>query len=571
MTGARKSSQPTGNPPPSESPEVVPAGPSPRLYSSSVLSATFYLVAVLGQHPMRRARRYHRAVANRLAGETSPYLLQHAHNPVDWYPWGPDALARAKLLDRPIFLSIGYAACHWCHVMERESFEHEPTARLPERSLRLDQGRPRGAARPRPDLHGRGPGDDRRRRLADVGLPDADGRPFYGGTYFPDEPRHGMPSFRQVLEGVSGRGARTGAGVEAAGSRLVASARPEQRAGSGGRGDPIAGAARCRDCRDRGDVRCDERRVGPRAEVPAADDDRVPAPPARRDRRRAAAGDGPSIARRDGRRRRSTTSSVAGSIATRPTRAGSCPTSSRCSTTTPSSRGCTSTRGRSPATRAIATVATGDARLHAPRAATADGAFAASQDADTDGVEGLTFTWRATEIARGPRRRRAPLFEAAYGVTEAATGKGVTILSRVVADDRARRAVRGSGRGGRGATCARPGERLLARRAERPQPARDDKALAAWNGLAIAAFADAAVACSTRRSAASRPVSRRPRLPPRRSSPACSRPTARSGGHGRTAGRSGRASSRTTRTSPTACLRCTRRPSTSAGSPSPAA
>ena len=65
---------------------------------------------------------------NRLAGETSPYLLQHAHNPVDWFPWGPDALARSKLLDRPIFLSIGYAACHWCHVMERESFEDPATA-----------------------------------------------------------------------------------------------------------------------------------------------------------------------------------------------------------------------------------------------------------------------------------------------------------------------------------------------------------------------------------------------------------------------------------------------------------
>jgi uncharacterized protein len=65
---------------------------------------------------------------NRLAGETSPYLLQHAHNPVDWYPWGPEALTRAKLLDRPIFLSIGYAACHWCHVMERESFEDAGTA-----------------------------------------------------------------------------------------------------------------------------------------------------------------------------------------------------------------------------------------------------------------------------------------------------------------------------------------------------------------------------------------------------------------------------------------------------------
>ena len=65
---------------------------------------------------------------NRLAGETSPYLLQHANNPVDWMPWGPDALARAKVLDRPIFLSIGYAACHWCHVMERESFESAAVA-----------------------------------------------------------------------------------------------------------------------------------------------------------------------------------------------------------------------------------------------------------------------------------------------------------------------------------------------------------------------------------------------------------------------------------------------------------
>ena len=67
-------------------------------------------------------------VPNRLAGETSPYLLQHAHNPVDWYPWGPEALARARAEDKPIFLSIGYSACHWCHVMERESFEDPRTA-----------------------------------------------------------------------------------------------------------------------------------------------------------------------------------------------------------------------------------------------------------------------------------------------------------------------------------------------------------------------------------------------------------------------------------------------------------
>ena len=109
---------------------------------------------------------------NRLAGETSPYLLQHAHNPVDWYPWGPEALERARSEDKPIFLSIGYSACHWCHVMERESFENPEIAALHERALRLDQGRPRGAAGPRRDLHGRRAGDDRLRRLADVRLPD---------------------------------------------------------------------------------------------------------------------------------------------------------------------------------------------------------------------------------------------------------------------------------------------------------------------------------------------------------------------------------------------------------------
>ena len=72
---------------------------------------------------------------NRLAGETSPYLLQHAHNPVDWFPWGPEALERARAEQKPIFLSVGYSACHWCHVMERESFESEEIARLLDRKV----------------------------------------------------------------------------------------------------------------------------------------------------------------------------------------------------------------------------------------------------------------------------------------------------------------------------------------------------------------------------------------------------------------------------------------------------
>ncbi len=140
---------------------------------------------------------------NRLADATSPYLLQHADNPVDWYPWGEEALSRARQEDRPILLSIGYAACHWCHVMEHESFEDEETARLQNElfvNIKVDREE-------RPDLdaiymdavvtltgHGGWP-------LTAFLTPD--GEPFYAGTYFPPEPRHGLPSFRQVLEAVA--------------------------------------------------------------------------------------------------------------------------------------------------------------------------------------------------------------------------------------------------------------------------------------------------------------------------------------------------------------------------------
>ena len=136
---------------------------------------------------------------NRLANETSPYLLQHKDNPVDWYPWGEEAFERARAEDKPIFLSIGYSACHWCHVMERESFEDEETAALMNEhfiNIKVDREE-------RPDvdsvymnavqaLTGRGGWP-----MSVWLLPD--GRPFFGGTYFPDTPRHGLPSFRQVL------------------------------------------------------------------------------------------------------------------------------------------------------------------------------------------------------------------------------------------------------------------------------------------------------------------------------------------------------------------------------------
>src|ERR1043166_7079992 len=140
---------------------------------------------------------------NRLAHETSPYLLQHAHNPVDWWPWGPEALGAAKSADKPILLSIGYAACHWCHVMERESFEDEATARLMnDRFVNIKVDREE-----RPDIdaiymqavqamtgHGGWP-------MTMFLTPD--GVPFYGRTYFPREDRHGMPAFRRILSSVA--------------------------------------------------------------------------------------------------------------------------------------------------------------------------------------------------------------------------------------------------------------------------------------------------------------------------------------------------------------------------------
>jgi uncharacterized protein len=139
---------------------------------------------------------------NRLAGETSPYLLQHRDNPVEWYPWGEEALERARDEDRPILLSVGYSACHWCHVMERESFEDEDTAAYMNKnfvSVKVDrEERPDVDALYMEAVQG---------MTGQGGWPmtvflDPEGVPFYGGTYFPPEPAHGLPSFRQVMEAV---------------------------------------------------------------------------------------------------------------------------------------------------------------------------------------------------------------------------------------------------------------------------------------------------------------------------------------------------------------------------------
>ena len=160
-------------------------------------------------------------MSNRLAGETSPYLLQHKDNPVDWYPWGPDALQRARDEDKPILLSIGYAACHWCNVMERESFEDPATAALMNDGfvcVKVDREE-------RPDLdaiymeavqamtgHGGWP-------MTVFLAPD--GAPFFGGTYFPPDDRHGLPGFKSLLRAVADAWRERRGEVDAQGRKLV--------------------------------------------------------------------------------------------------------------------------------------------------------------------------------------------------------------------------------------------------------------------------------------------------------------------------------------------------------------
>jgi uncharacterized protein YyaL (SSP411 family) len=141
---------------------------------------------------------------NHLISETSPYLLQHAHNPVDWYPWGDEALTKAKIEDKPILLSIGYSACHWCHRLREESFEDPAIAAIMNQyfiNIKVDREE-------RPDIDSIYMNAVVLLNNGQGGWPltaflTPEGKPFYGGTYFPPTPRYGMPSFRQLLDGVA--------------------------------------------------------------------------------------------------------------------------------------------------------------------------------------------------------------------------------------------------------------------------------------------------------------------------------------------------------------------------------
>ena len=220
-------------------------------------------------------------MTNRLAGATSPYLLQHAENPVDWWEWGDDAFAEARERNVPVLLSVGYAACHWCHVMAHESFEDEQTAAYMnehfvnikvDREERPDVDAVYMAATQAMTGHGGWPM---------TCVLDHDATPFFAGTYFPDRPRHGSPSFRQVLEALDEAWRDRGDEVRRAADTIREHLRAQgalesgvHRAGDAGRRGAHAGPR----------VRPDVRRLRRRAEVPAVDGARVPAAPPRPDR-----------------------------------------------------------------------------------------------------------------------------------------------------------------------------------------------------------------------------------------------------------------------------------------------
>jgi uncharacterized protein YyaL (SSP411 family) len=430
--------------------------------------------------------------ANRLAGETSPYLLQHAHNPVDWYPWGIEALERARALDRPIFLSIGYAACHWCHVMERESFEDPTTAALLNEhfvAVKVDREE-------RPDLDAI--------YMAAVqamtgsgGWPMSvflapDGRPFYGGTYFPNMRRHGMPAFLDVLGGIVDAWRERRDEVEQSAAALAAH---------------IGRRARLSDGETPLDAALLEGAVGaieegfdpvnggwgsaPKFPQPMTIDFLL---------RRAAAGDGRALTVA----RRALDRMAAGGINDQ-LGGGFARYATDAAWLVPHFEKMLYDNAQLARVYLHAWALTDDAGYLGTATATLDfvareltlpdGVFAASLDADTEGEEGATYTWTAYEIrdalAAAGLTAAWPLFAEAYDVTEAGNWEGRVILRRVASD--AGLAERHGGTPGEVADLLeRARVALLAERGRRPQPARDDKALAGWNGLMLTAFADAA-------------------------------------------------------------------------------
>jgi uncharacterized protein YyaL (SSP411 family) len=409
---------------------------------------------------------------NRLANATSPYLRQHADNPVDWQAWSPEAFAEAKSRDVPVHLSIGYAACHWCHVMARESFSDPATADHLNRdfvSIKVDREE-------RPDvdqvymraLHALG--EQGGWPLTMFLTPDAE--PFWGGTYFPPEPRWGRPSFRQVLAAVSAAWKARDAAIAQNAAALKAHLQERTRpVGQPPDLDTIDRAAHT--ILSVWDMQHGSFKGAPKFPNPVALDVLWRAWLRTGD----SAFQGAVLVTLTSLCQGGVYDHLGGGFARYAVDAG---------WIVPHFEKMLYDNGLLLSALSYAYRATHAELFRTRIEETVDwllremrlpgGAFASSLDADTDHEEGLTYTWSWAEL-QDLLGRKIDIFAAAYDATPHGNWEGKIILNRL--------ASRSEGRTFDEAELARMRSILLARRAERPQPARDDKVLADWNGLAI--------------------------------------------------------------------------------------
>jgi uncharacterized protein YyaL (SSP411 family) len=417
-------------------------------------------------------------MSNRLAGESSPYLLQHAENPVDWFAWGTDAFESARREDKPIFLSIGYAACHWCHVMAHESFEDERVAAVLNEhfvSVKVDREE-------RPDL-------DRIYMSAVQALTGTggwpmsvflspDGRPFFGGTYFPPTPRYGMPSFTDVLLAVADAWQKRREELLENSGRLVEAIRRQMATATLGqetdcRTETLLAAVRGLE----GDL---DRVHGGWGGAP-----KFPQPMVLEFllRRHHATGDAAALdmvtTTLDAMARGGMVDHLGGGF-------------HRYSVDdrwlVPHFEKMLYDNAQLARVYLHAWQATGDPLYRTVTEEILDyvvremtgghGGFYATQDADSEGEEGRFFVWTPDEIRRelGDGAER---FLRAYGVTERGNFEGRSILTF-------------SGTPEEREALAEERRRLFEAREKRVHPGRDEKVLASWNGLMLAAFAEAA-------------------------------------------------------------------------------
>jgi uncharacterized protein YyaL (SSP411 family) len=421
---------------------------------------------------------------NRLANETSPYLLQHAHNPVDWYPWGPEALERARAEDRPLFLSIGYAACHWCHVMERESFENPEIAALMNEhfvSIKVDREE-------RPDL------DDVYMAAVQAmtgsgGWPMSvfltpDLKPFFGGTYFPPEDRHGMPGFPRVLDAVADAYRNRRDEVDRQAGALAAHLQ-SQLAVPAGQADP-----------ERRQLDAAVARIA--ASFDAAHGGfggapKFPAPMTLEFLLRAwrRSGDPATLAMvtrtLDAMADGGINDQLGGGFARYSTDAHwLVPHFEKMLYDNALLAHAYLEGYRATRNDRYARVARQTLDFMLAELRTDEGGFASALDADSEGVEGRFYAWSAAEfrsamLAAGIGEADVGALAAHWGVTEPGNWEGTNVLHRP------------AGTGASDELVARGRAALLDVRGGRTRPARDDKQLAAWNGLALRALAHAAL------------------------------------------------------------------------------